>query len=300
MIDTGDVREGMLVRPDGRSVAWTDWSSVRFDAERVLLRFPGTPGSRWTAIRADRDEVWGSRKLRVVTTERPGFGCSSRLPERRFAEHSDDLAAVLDHLGVECVFVVGASGAAPHILSFLARHPDRARAATIMVGACPLNDDEVEAMIELNQHGHRLAKARDREGSRALLAPHHAAIRTDPIAQFRAIMDTAPPDDQAIMSDQGWQENFARGMREAMAQDVEGWIDEGYAITSDWDDIDLTAIRTSITWYHGEHDRNVPLSAAQRLLQRLPTATLRVWPEAGHLYAHRIEPDLLDELLARG
>jgi pimeloyl-ACP methyl ester carboxylesterase len=298
--DSTDVAEGMLVRPDGRKVAWTEWSGDEVDAERVLLRFPGTPGSRWTAMRADRAEVWGSRRLRVITTERPGFGRSSRLPGRRFSEHADDLAAVLDHLGVERAYVVGASGAAPHILSFLSRHPGRARAATIMVGAAPVSDDEVGAMIELNQQAHRLAKARDREGSRALLAPHHAAMRADPIASIRAIMETAPPDDQAVMSEPAWQEMFGRATREAMAQDVEGWIDEGYAITNDWDEIDLSAIRTSIGWYHGEHDRNVPLSAALRLLERLPTATTRVWPDVGHLYGYRIEPEILDELLARG
>ena len=62
-----------------------------------LLRVPGTPGCRYS-LRADRTP-WTQRHLRVITTERPGFGASSRLPGRRFREPADDMAAILDSLG---------------------------------------------------------------------------------------------------------------------------------------------------------------------------------------------------------
>ena len=120
-----DVTDHRLTRPDGRIVAWSE-SGVA--TGRPILRVPGTPGSR-LSLRADRS-AWIERGLRVITTERPGFGASTRLEGRAFVEHSDDLAAILDVLGIEALPVYGASGASPHILDFAARHPERVRAAT--------------------------------------------------------------------------------------------------------------------------------------------------------------------------
>jgi pimeloyl-ACP methyl ester carboxylesterase len=66
-----------------------------------------------------------------------------------------------------------------------------------------------------------------------------------------------------------------------------------------WSDLDISAVRASVTWWHGEHDRNAPLPAVRRLLRRIPNARLVVWPDAGHLTAYLQESTILDELLAR-
>ena len=81
-----DVTDHRLTRPDGRVVAWSE-SGVADG--RPVLRVPGTPGCRFS-IRADRTP-WIERNLRVITTERPGYGASTRLEGRAFVEHSDDL-----------------------------------------------------------------------------------------------------------------------------------------------------------------------------------------------------------------
>jgi pimeloyl-ACP methyl ester carboxylesterase len=49
----------------------------------------------------------------------------------------------------------------------------------------------------------------------------------------------------------------------------------------------------------GTEDRNAPLSAARRLVDRLPDARLVVWDDGGHLTGYREEAEILDELLAR-
>jgi pimeloyl-ACP methyl ester carboxylesterase len=68
---------------------------------------------------------------------------------------------------------------------------------------------------------------------------------------------------------------------------------------SGWADLDLSQVRASLTWWHGNRDRNAPLSAVQRLLARVPHARLIVWQDAGHLTAYLKEPEILDELLGR-
>ncbi len=289
-----DVKDCSLPLSDGRTTAWTDIGPV--DGTPVL-RFPGTPGSRWV-IRADRSP-WRDRRLRMITGERPGFGRSTPLPGRGFAEHADDQARLLDHLGLGRVFVYGASGAAPHILAFAGRHPDRVRAVTIVAGAAPITADEAEQIIPINQRGHQLAADKDIAGLRALLTPVAEAMMADPLAGFKAQMATAPPQDFDVMNDDRWQETFTRATREALGAGIQGWIDETLALGGDWTDVPVGAVSTSVTWFHTPGDRNAPLSAARRVVDSLPRARLVVWPDGGHLAAYHREGEILDELLTR-
>lgn len=70
---------------------------------------------------------------------------------------------------------------------------------------------------------------------------------------------------------------------------------------SSWNDVDFSEIHTSVTWWHAPKDANAPLSAAVRVVERLPNATLvRFGEDEGHLAAYHREGEILDELLARG
>jgi pimeloyl-ACP methyl ester carboxylesterase len=290
------IRDGRLERPDGRVVAWSEYGDPN---GFPLLRVPGTPGGRYS-LRADR-RPWQERNLRVITTERPGFGASTPLPGRGFAAPADDLAAILDWLGIERLHVIGGSGSAPHQLAFAAQHPDRVRAVTVLVGAAPIEAAEVDLLIGLNAESHRLATAGDTAGLLALLNTVRETMLADPVAAIRDIMDRAPEADHLVMADPAWQGQFALATREALAQGAQGWADETLALIRPWDDIDLGAVRTSVTWWHALGDANGPLPAAERLVAQLPDARMVHFGEnEGHLAAHRREGEILDELLVRG
>jgi pimeloyl-ACP methyl ester carboxylesterase len=294
IVDLGtDVTEHQLTRPDGRIVAWTE-SGV---AEgRPLLRIPGTPGSRYS-IRADRSP-WIERGLRVITTERPGYGASTRLVGRGFSEHSDDLAAILDTLGIDRLPVYGSSGGSPHILDFAARHPDRLTVASILVGAAPIEPDEAARMIDLNALEYRLYHEGRFDELWRISVETRDEILADPLAGFRHAMASATEMDRAIIEDPAWQRGFLVSVVEALREGPGGWYDEGLAFAGPWG-IPFEEIRTDITWWHSDRDRNAPLSAAKRVVEALPNARMRIWAEAGHLTPYRHEPEILDELLGR-
>jgi hypothetical protein len=162
-----------------------------------------------------------------------------------------------------------------------------------------LNDEEAEQVIPINRQARELALAGDVAGLRGLLSPLRDAMHADPLASFRGIMDTAPPADLEIMNDPRWQDGFSRATREAFAQGVDGWVDETLALTNRWEDIDLGAVRTSLVWRHGPSDRNVPASAARRVVDQVASAQWVDWAAGGHFVAYHHEGEILDELLSR-
>jgi pimeloyl-ACP methyl ester carboxylesterase len=287
------VVEGRITRPGGRVVAWAE--SGALDG-RPVLRIPGTPSSRF-AIRLD--SLWSDRGIRMIVTERPGFGASTWQPGRRFEDHADDLVAILDELHLDRVPALAGSGGAPYGLALAAAHPDRVAALAVVVGAVPIQADEAAEMIGLNAEGHRLAASADRAGMVALLDPVRTAILRDPLASFRAVMETAPASDQAIMGDPAWQAMTDRNLREAMRSGVDGWVDESMLMFGGWSGLDPSQITTTVTWWQGDLDRNVPLISVRRLLERLPHARLVEWRESGHLTPYLLEGEILDELLDR-
>jgi pimeloyl-ACP methyl ester carboxylesterase len=186
-----------------------------------------------------------------------------------------------------------------------ARHPrvrrtpsDRVVAASVIVGAAPLDPDEVAEQIDINALEQQLYDAGDLDEIWRLTETSRTDLLSDPLAAFRAIMASSTAADRAIVEDPGWQRGFVIGVTEALRQGSGGWYDEDLADLRPWD-IDLAAVRTSVTWWHSDGDRNCPLSAARRLIGQLPNATLRIWGDAGHLTPYHHEPEILDELLAR-
>ena len=141
----------------------------------------------------------------------------------------------------------------------------------------------------------------DLPGVRRLLTETREALVAHPLQAFLGVMDKAPEADRVVMADPGWQESFTVSVREALRQGIDGWFDEGLALSGAWHDVDLAAVRTSLTWWHAGSDANAPLRAAQRLLERIPQAQLQLFgDDEGHMAGYHREGEILDELLSRG
>lgn len=278
--------------PDGRQLGWRVWGDPD---GRPLLRLQGTPGSRLSIPPLHHE--WTRQRLRVIMTDRPGFGLSTRLPGRRVVDIADDYARLLDRLDLGSVAVLGISGGGPHALAFAVRHPERVRALSIVAGVPPLNDDDVSLVPKANATSYELAK----EGWEALhrfTEEEREVMLADPVAGLRASMVNAPPDDQRIMLEPSWQEAHSTGVREALRQGGEGWTDETMAILSPWG-FEPEQVRPHVSWWAGEADINCPISAVRRYVDRLPSADLHVWEGAGHLRQYLRAHEFLGDLTHR-
>ena len=262
-----------------------------------ILRVPGTPGSR-LSLRADRTP-WIERGLRVITTERPGFGASTRLEGRGFAEHADDTIAILDELGIERLPVYGSSGASPHILAIAARHPDRVAAVTIMVGSAPMDAAEAEQQIDLNALEQRMFDVGDLDEVWRLTEEVRADLLRDPLAAFRAIMASSTAADRAIVEDPGWQLRLRDrchrgrppGRRRLVRRGRREHARHGTSISPP--SLPMSPGGTATATGTARCPRPSGWSASSR------TPACTSGTTRGHLTPYHHEPQILDELLAR-
>jgi pimeloyl-ACP methyl ester carboxylesterase len=283
--------DATLTLRDGRTLAWHEWG---VPDGTPCLWLQGTPGSRLD--RTPQLEHWQRQRVRVLMADRPGFGGSTRAPGARLRDVADDLVQLVDHLGLDRIRVIGASGGGPHALALCAAHPERVQAAAVVVGLAPLTDEDLAAMIPLNTEGTRRAR-KSWDSVHELVAAQREVVLADPLAAFQELMATAPPSDRATIAEPAWQEVFRLGMLEALRQGAEGWADESMRIFGEWD-LRPEDVATSVVWWHGRSDVNAPLRAVERFTARMPSVELRLW-DGGHLEAYRHEEEILADLLAR-
>lgn len=117
-----------------------------------------------------------------------------------------------------------------------------------------------------------------------------------PLAGHRESLRDAPPEDHAVMSDPDFQKTLKRTLIESLRPGAEGWCDEDLAMF-EWD-IAPEEVRGHVVWYHSRNDANVPLQAALRVVDRLPSVDLRLW-DGGHLEMFHHEEEVMRDLLSR-
>ena len=282
--------DGTTELPDGREMAWRWWGEP--DATPIL-RIQGTPASR--LYRNPDSSVQRDLGVRYLMIDRPGYGGSTRKRGRGIADVADDLAAVAKAHGIRRIPAMGTSGGGPHVLALAARHPDLVAAATVVVGGTPLEPDEVKQLVGVNAEGYAAAEKGWQELYKLLVAVRERLLGAEGMA---GVLKDAPESDRKLMADPAWERIERENLAETLKQGAEGWTDESLAMHGEWD-FDPSTITTSVTWWHGDDDKNAPLSAARRVVAQLRKVDLHVWHGEGHFASLTHDNEIVSELLSR-
>ena len=88
-----------------------------------------------------------AKRFRCITYDQRGFADSHNPPEAPGAEaFADDLAGLLDHLGIDEVFLVGQSMGGRTVLNFARRFPERVKAMVLADTVANIRTDELDRM----------------------------------------------------------------------------------------------------------------------------------------------------------
>jgi pimeloyl-ACP methyl ester carboxylesterase len=248
------------------------------DSGVPVMSFGGTPSTRWK-----RPEVLAtieSSGVWMVMPDRPGYGGSTRQPNRTVASVALDAAALADSLGWERFAVTGGSGGGPHALACAALLPDRVtRCAVTGSNAPPIVDGPEPTEAE---------ELADPRRSRTSWLAVHGDLRPGLDETARTIMTAVEEGGPEFPPDPGSPPGPpAREDPEAVARltatfvtSHDGWIDDHLAFARPWG-FDLGDIRVPVSLWHGSADERAG-KYADHLAAAIPHAE-RKYYVGGHI-----------------
>lgn len=200
-----------------------------------------------------------STGVRVLAPDLRGHGKSGLTPgPLAMAGHADDLAALLDHLGIGRAIVAGLSMGGYVAFAFWRRHRDRVQALALL-------DTRAEADSAVARAGRDAAAVRARQAGAA-------AIAEDMLPKLLAPTSLAAP-------------KIAAAARRMMAgQPVDGIVGALAGLRDREDSRPaLPTITVPALVVAGQHDVITPPADAAAMAAEIPGARLVVIPGAGHL-----------------
>lgn len=250
---------------DGRILGYTEYG---IPDGRPLFHFHGHPGSRFEArFLAEQAAQAG---IRLIGVDRPGMGLSSFKAGRRLLDWPDDVVELADTLGIDRFSVVGFSGGGPYAVACAYKIPGRLSACGIVSGAG--HTGRFLSFLSQWLPWLLLPIARrffqDEEQARKALT--------------RAARSWVEPDKQAL-SLPGVSEIMAASLVEALRQGARGAAYDGALLGRPWRfELEDIAFST-ITLWHGELDKEVPVAMGRAVAERLAHCKATYYPGEGHL-----------------
>lgn len=283
---------------DGRSLGVTEWG----DPEGFpVLMFHGNPGRRlWLGDSPSASEDVGARLLAV---DRPGFGLSSLRRRMRYLDWPGDVARVADELGLQDFSILGVSTGAAFAAACAVSLGDRVLRMAFIGTPAPLADQRVAAgLTPANRLGMKFAAIAARGIlfavpalrvflARAVKQPDRFFAKAAPGLAESDIRILDDPEFRALVIDEVGR--LDRRAAEAVLREV-------VLLTEPWG-FEPEQVPTPTTLWHGEHDTVAPIVMAEVMRERLPNATLKVVPGAGHLLLRdpSLWRDVLEDLAPR-
>lgn len=254
----------------------------------------GTPGS------GTLYERWGTPGVRLIGYDRAGYGGSTRKAGRVVVDVVADIEAVVDALALERFATWGLSGGGPHALACAALFDDRLVAAASLAGVGPYGAEGLDwlaGMGEGNLKEFELVLAGE-EKLRPAIEHESAGMLAASAEQLREGMapHLSPTDSAALTGELA--DYFHSNMTHALADGVDGWIDDSLAFVEPWG-FALDAISRPVLVIQGGDDLMVPRAHGEWLATHVPGCEARIDDSHGHLtLAEHLVPDVHAWLLS--
>jgi pimeloyl-ACP methyl ester carboxylesterase len=272
-----------LTTSDGRVIAWVDGGDRK---GYPVIGLHGTPGCRLS--RWPDDSVYAEAGVRYVTTDRAGYGLSSRHRGRSVADEARDVLAVADALGFHSFAVVGGSGGGPHALACAALLPGRVERVACQSSLAPLGErglgraqwlagmeEEIAAELAWAEAGEDVL-TREMEQAQRLMVQR---LADDP---GTLLGQGAPAGDVAFLRRADVVAALGRIVAEQARNGVGGSVDDTLAFIQDWG-FKLVDLTVPVLLTFGDADTSCPVAHGRFLAATIPAAIVVETVGGGHL-----------------
>jgi len=264
-VDPASATNKMIHLHDGRTLGYAEYG--RADG-KALFYFHGHPGARLEArFLAEQAAQTG---IRLIGVDRPGLGQSSFQAGRRLLDWPDDVAELADSLQLNRFSVVGFSGGGPYALACAYKISHRLTACATVAGVGHINP----FLAFLSQWVPWL-----------LLPITRRFFQNEEQAQkalVRAAGNWVEPDRKSILLP-GIKELMGASLVEALRQGTQGAAYDGALLGRPWG-FKLEEITFPVIYlWHGELDKEVPVSIGREVAEKLGQCKATFYPGEGHI-----------------
>lgn len=284
----------VLELPDGRQLGFAEWGPT--DGDLVVVDFHGGPGCR-LAISVDPTE-FTAHNVRWISTDRPGLGLSSPHPDRRVSDFCNDIAYLVDHLGIDHFVTVGWSMGGPYAAACAALLPARVEGFGLIAPA-PIGLDEDDGADRMGK-AWSWQLARDDPWQMADIYTRLGleARRNPSLAVELFSLGLSQPELSA-MRRSDVQAEFLATIVEATRQGAVGLVDDLRVEMQPWGFDPRTIARPGFVW-QGDDDTFSTPAMAKQWGETVVDLQVRILPGEGHLFPFSWTKEILEALARFG
>ena len=262
---------------DGRRLGWAEFGDPQ---GLPLFYFHGFPASRLEGKLIEGAALRNG--IRVIASDRPGYGISDFQPGRRLLDWPCDVKALADRLSIDRFMVLGVSGGGPYALACAHAMEPRLRAVGVVCGLGPVFEPWARSSLPWPA---RLGFGLARRSKRLLRLVYGGAtawvIKHRPEALRRLLTSSAPEADSSVLRQPEINQILFDSAREALRQGPEGALWDFIAYAHPWG-FRPQDIRPRVQLWHGEADALVPPAHGRYFATALPNAAAKFLPDEGH------------------
>jgi pimeloyl-ACP methyl ester carboxylesterase len=276
---------------DSRLLAYAEYGDPR---GKPVFFFHGMPGSRFFR---PPDETTQKMGVRLITTDRPGYGQSTFQPGRRILDWPDDVSQLADQLGIRKFHIAGHSGGGPYVAACAYALPKRVNGAAVLSGAGPVNTPGgTHGMDAMNKLGVIIGRFTPWVLWQALVWVFYHGRAADPAAEFGRGMGKRPAaDDEQFQKDLVFK-TCIQSEVEAFRPGLRGLAWEARLLTRPWG-FPLEDIRVPYHLWHGTQDDQATLAMARYVAGKIPTSRITICENEAHLLLFPHWQEILDQLI---
>lgn len=258
----------------------------------------GTPGARRQipppAVRhADETGV------RIVCAERPGVGWSTAHLYNRMIDWADDVAEILDALGIDDFAAIGLSGGGPYALATAAALGDRVTAVAVLGGAAPAVGDEappgglMRTMRPVEPILSRVSEPIAFGLNTAAKALTHLSDQL-----LHLYVNHGPRSDREVLARPEMQAMFIDDIVNAASHQFKGLVYDIVLLARDWG-FAMADIDAPVFFWQGDADVFSPREHGEFMADLVADSEFHFMPGAGHLATLDAAGEAFDLILAR-
>jgi len=277
---------------DGRRLGFAEYGDL---SGKPIIIFHDLWSNR--TLRHPDDNILKQMGIRLIGIDRPGYGMSTRKPNRSFMDVVDDTMLLASGLNLKQFAVLGYSAGAPYALACAYRFPDIVTHCAVVSSLPPMDDPQ--GFQAINARYSRLFQlAKNMPGFYRLLMQGFFWIdsRRQPEYFIRELLATMPMMDQQVLANPLVFCQWSAMWEDIRTNGSDGFVDEMMALVKPWG-FRLQSIQPPVEIWWGELDTFSSPIVGQRMADFIPNATLHLMPQAGHLLLYPYWQKILQSLM---